>query len=214
VGLVETKVREKNQLLFQVPFSSSRKMMLTVTNMGDQQEICAGGYKLGGSYLSVVKGAPGFLISECSKIVERDGSIAELTDSRRAELEVINAQWASKALRVLACASNTTPLPPCDFKSEAMTIDEKFKHCRQDLTFVGMWAALDPERDGVPESVLSARGAGIRVIMITGDALETAVAIAKNVNILKPEDGSEAVCARDCRALRPTGLRPEDYLPE
>jgi|Transcript_60470 potassium/sodium efflux P-type ATPase len=214
VGLVETEVREKNPLLFQVPFSSSRKMMLTVTNMSDQKQICTGGYGLRGKYLSVVKGAPGFLISECSKIVERDGSIVDLTDARRSELEEVNSHWAKQALRVLACAANTTQSPPCDFKSGEISIDEKFSRCRSDLTFVGMWAALDPERDGVPESVLSARGAGIRVIMITGDALETATAIAKNVNIIKPEDGSDEECARDCRALRPTGLKPEDYLPE
>jgi len=214
VGLVEKQVREQNPLLFQVPFSSSRKMMLTVTDMKAQGEICEGGYKLPGKYLSVVKGAPAFLMAECSKIVQKDGSVVDLTDDMRAELEQVNSRWASQALRVLACATNVTVEPPCDFKSEELTVDQKFSLCRKELTFVGMWAALDPERDGVPEAVLSARGAGIKVIMITGDALETAVAIAKNVNILKAEDGSEAECARDCRALRPTGLKPEDYLPD
>merc|ERR1712193_490043 len=58
------------------------------------------------------------------------------------------------------------------------------------------------------ESVDDARGAGIRVVMITGDYLKTAVAIAKNVNILKPEDAED--CATDCQGLRPNGA----YLSE
>merc|ERR1712012_981073 len=73
-----------------------------------------------------------------------------------------------------------------------------------DLRLLGLVASIDPDRDGVPESVTSARGAGIRVVMITGDYLKTAIAIAKNVNILLPRD-DEATSACDCAKLRPNG---------
>merc|ERR1719353_2562685 len=97
---------------------------------------------------------------------------------------------------------------PFDGKDEELTTDAKFEACRQDLQLVGLVASIDPERDGVKESVVLARGAGIRVVMITGDYLKTAAAIAKNVNILQEDDGEGS--AVDCTCLRPQG----DYLPD
>jgi len=89
-----------------------------------------------------------------------------------------------------------------------VTTDQRFAACRQGLCLVGLVASIDPDRDGVPESVELARGAGIRVVMITGDYLKTAVAIAQNVKILKPEDDAET-SAVDCASLRPN----DEYLP-
>lgn len=72
----------------------------------------------------------------------------------------------------------------------------------KELTFVGLVANMDPARKGVDQAVLDALAGHIRVIMITGDYLKTAVAIAKNINILaKTDDESKAV---DCGTLRPT----------
>merc|ERR1719353_2227303 len=97
---------------------------------------------------------------------------------------------------------------PFDGKDEDLTTDAKFEACRQDLQLVGLVASIDPERDGVQESVVLARGAGIRVVMITGDYLKTAAAIAKNVQILQENDGEGS--AVDCTCLRPAG----NYLSE
>ncbi|CAE7658005.1 yloB [Symbiodinium sp. CCMP2456] len=97
---------------------------------------------------------------------------------------------------------------------ELISTDQKFEACRKQLRLIGLVASIDPERDGVPDSVLAARGAGIRVVllscnkilpvMITGDYLLTAIAIAKNVNILQPCDDPD-VSAVDCACLRPDG---------
>merc|ERR1711972_783513 len=111
---------------------------------------------------------------------------------------------SSKALRVLAIATRTFSQLPFDPADEDLTTDQKFEACRSQLTLVGLVASIDPDRDGVPESVVAARGAGIRVVMITGDYLKTAIAIAKNVNILQPQD-SESISAVDCACLRPLG---------
>merc|ERR1719343_1528120 len=92
---------------------------------------------------------------------------------------------------------------PFDEGNEDLTTDQKFEMCRSELRLVGLVASIDPDRDGVPESVIAARGAGIRVVMITGDYLKTAVAIAKNVNILQACD-DEATSSCDCAKLRPT----------
>ena len=77
---------------------------------------------------------------------------------------------------------------PFDEADEDLSTDRKFEACRKDLRLVGLVASIDPDRDGVPESVIAARGAGIRVVMITGNYLKTAVAIARNVTILQPQD--------------------------
>ena len=60
-----------------------------------------------------------------------------------------------------------------DEANEDLSTDQKFEACRKDLRLVGLVASIDPDRDGVPESVIAARGAGIRVVMITGDYLKT-----------------------------------------
>merc|ERR1719367_1011586 len=99
---------------------------------------------------------------------------------------------------------------PYDASDDNLNTDQKFLACRQDLQLLGLVASIDPDRDGVPKSVLDARGAGIRVIMITGDYLKTAIAIARNVNILVPED-DEQYAAVDCARLRPEG--EGKYLP-
>merc|ERR1712072_1670311 len=93
---------------------------------------------------------------------------------------------------------------PFDLNDEDMSVEEKFMTLRKDLKLVGLVASIDPDRDGVRESVLQARGASIRVVMITGDYLKTAVAIGHNVNILQDGD-DDNVAAVDCGSLRPNG---------
>jgi len=92
-----------------------------------------------------------------------------------------------------------------------MPTDAKFKMCANDLRLLGFVASIDPDRVGVKEAVETSRDAGIRVIMITGDYVKTAVAIAKNVKILTRED-DEATDALDCVGLRPAG--EGKYLPD
>jgi len=111
---------------------------------------------------------------------------------------------------------------PFDFADAECELDtdEKFNLCLgmqeggtggrkrmgKGLTFLGLVASIDPERDGVADAVVAAKEGFIRVVMITGDYLPTARAIGHNVNILEDSDGPE--CALDCKALRPE--RKED----
>merc|ERR1719512_59963 len=133
-----------------------------------------------------------------------DGKIKALTEADKKEVLDVVDQYSSKALRVLAIATRTFETMPFNQNDEDLTTDQKFEACRKGLRLLGLVASIDPDRDGVPESVTSARGAGIRVVMITGDYLKTAIAIAKNVNILLPRD-DEATAACDCAKLRPNG---------
>merc|ERR1719414_2421890 len=127
-----------------------------------------------------------------------------MTEGEKKEgLDVVD-QYSSEALRVLAIGTRTFERMPFNENDEDLTTDQKFESCRTGLRLLGLVASIDPDRDGVPESVISARGAGIRVVMITGDYLKTAIAIAQNVNILQPQDNVDT-SAYDCAKLRPNG---------
>mmetsp|Transcript_57018 Transcript_57018/g.144753 ORF Transcript_57018/g.144753 Transcript_57018/m.144753 type:complete len:1046 (-) Transcript_57018:337-3474(-) len=208
VGLSETVVSKEYARVLEVPFSSSRKMMLTVSDVSCRSELCPGGMPLedGSKYFTVCKGAPNFILDYCSEQLMEDGSVQEMTkDSKDKVLSIVD-EYSSMALRVLAIATRSMPKLPFDVDDEEVTTDQKFKACRSGLRLVGLVASIDPDRDGVPESVELARGAGIRVIMITGDYLKTAIAIAHNVKILQKEDDEAA--AVDCGKLRPN----DEYL--
>eukprot|EP00434_Breviolum_minutum_P006201 symbB.v1.2.005468.t1/scaffold260.1/size426026/19 len=211
VGLSENIAGNYPRVL-EVPFSSSRKMMLTVSKVGGSH-LCDGGMPLppGTNYLAVCKGAPNYIIDLCSEQLKADGSVGALTDEDKADILKIVDGYSARALRVLAIAARPMSKLPYDESNDDISTDQKFEACRKQLRLIGLVASIDPERDGVPDSVVAARGAGIRVVMITGDYLLTAIAIAKNVNILQASDDIET-SAMDCANLRPDGeyLRPEE----
>ncbi|CAJ1357682.1 unnamed protein product [Effrenium voratum] len=180
VGLSETIASEYPRVL-EVPFSSSRKMMLTVSKVKGS-ELCPGAMALesGTKYLTVCKGAPNYIIDLCAEQLKEDGSVAKLTEADKKSILQIVDGYSERALRVLAIAARPMKNLPYDENNEDVTTDQKFEACRKQLRLIGLVASIDPERDGVPQSVLAARGAGIRVVMITGDYLLTAIAIAKN----------------------------------
>lgn len=213
LGFSTDTIAKEYKRVLEIPFSSSRKMMLTVSDVSGKERLCANGVNgigLGGSkFLTVCKGAPNYIIDICAQWTDDTGACKPMTAEKKAEILQVVDEYSSKALRVLAIAFRHTPKLPYDAENEDLSTDDKFAACRQNLTLVGLVASIDPDREGVKDAVIAARGAGIRVVMITGDYLKTAVAIAKNVNILKLED-DEHICAVDCQGLRPTGT----YLSE
>jgi len=179
--------------------------MLTVTDVAGRAALCDGGLPLpsGTRYLAVCKGAPNFILDICGEWVTQSGEVQPLKPEGKQEILDVIDEYSSQALRVLAIAVHPMSSLPFDPVSEDVTVETKFQHCRKDLRLVGLVASIDPDRDGVKESVASAHGASIHVVMITGDYLKTAIAIAKNVGILQPGDSD--ACAVDCSSLRPDG---------
>lgn len=210
VGFAESDLESYKRVL-EVPFSSSRKMMLTVTNMSGKESLCAGGVRLppDTNFLTVCKGAPNYIIELCATQLMEDGSSQPMTEADKVQALKTVDEYSSNALRVLAVAMRAMPNLPYDANNEDLPTDAKFQLCRQELQLVGLVASIDPERDGVKESVELARGAGVQVVMITGDYLKTAIAIGKNVRILQESDDVETA-AVDCTSLRPGG----SYLPQ
>eukprot|EP00931_Biecheleriopsis_adriatica_P083563 TRINITY_DN5716_c0_g1_i4.p1 TRINITY_DN5716_c0_g1~~TRINITY_DN5716_c0_g1_i4.p1 ORF type:complete len:1074 (-),score=242.32 TRINITY_DN5716_c0_g1_i4:372-3503(-) len=210
VGFPEN-VADEYARIQEIPFSSSRKMMLTVTDVSGRSSLCTNGMPLpeGSNYLVVCKGAPNYIADLCTGRMAADGTLEPMTEQSRSDVLKLVDEYSAKALRVLAVAVRPMKDMPYSMTDDELSTDDKFTALRQDLCLVGLVASIDPDRDGVNDSVLSARGAGIRVVMITGDYLKTAVAIAKNVSILQEGD-SEEVCAVDCGCLRPNGTYLEE----
>ena len=158
------KLREENPRLMDAPFDSDRKMMSSINEVNGKKYI-------------FVKGSLDTLLDRCvSKSV--DGKISKLTKKDIDEIRKNEHEFASSALRVLGLAYREVEKLP----KESKVYDEE-----NDLIYVGMVGMIDPPRDSVKDSVKKCKKAGIRPIMITGDSLITACAIAKEVGIIKDE---------------------------
>lgn len=210
VGWSTEKTDKEYRRVVEVPFSSSRKMMLTAVEVSSRDALFDGGVKLapGVKYVAICKGAPNYIIEECQTMIDQNGNAQPLTASEKDNVMKVIDDYSGQALRVLAIAIHPMASLGFDPQDEDVNAETKFQNCRKDLQLVGLVASIDPERQGVKDSVNDARGASIRVVMITGDYLKTAVAIAKNITILTADEGEEAAC--DCAKLRPGG----EYISE
>ena len=164
-GYWQEEMEEIAPRLAEVPFDSDRKRMTTIHPDGD-----------GNKFIAYVKGAPDIILDQCASIFE-DGVERELTRFGRERILEINASLSSNALRVLALAYRRLGALP----------DNPSSDLEQDLVFVGLMGMIDPARPEVSEAIALSRHAGIRPVMITGDYQNTAVAIAKELNLLRPD---------------------------
>ncbi len=163
------KFRKEHERIISAPFDSERKMMSSINSINNN------------TYL-LTKGSLENLIHRC-KYIKVDGQEKKLTDNMI--LEIINTEtsFANKALRVIGFAYKKIDTIP-------LTVEDALKE-ENDLVYVGLVGIIDPPRDSVKEAVSKCFAAGIRPIMITGDSLLTACAIAKDVGIIK--DNSEGI---------------------
>lgn len=166
---VEMNLRKRDlydqmQRINEISFDSKRKMMTTI-------------HKIGSKYRIITKGAPDVLIKRCSQYYQ-SGRIEPIF-SKRDALQEQNQMMAEDALRVIAIAYKDVEKLPREINSEKI---------ENELTFVGLIGMIDPPREGVKEAVKTCRKAGIKTVMITGDHLQTAKAIAKELVILRKGD--------------------------
>ena len=129
-------------------------------------------------FLCITKGAPEVILKNCSKYY-LNGQINILNDESIRKIEKINSAMAENALRVIAVAYSSMPRLPTNIDSESL---------ERNLTFIGLIGMIDPPREGVKEAVQSCKKAGIKTVMITGDHILTAKAIAKELGILGNND--------------------------
>lgn len=148
-----------------IPFDSSRKMMTTI-------------HKMPNGYRVITKGAPDVLLKRCNKVYD-NGNVTTLDYSKTKLIENQNNKMADEALRVLAIAYLDIPNLPSRIDTETV---------EKNLIFIGLIGMIDPPREGVKEAVATCKKAGIKTVMITGDHIITAKAIAKDLGILRGSD--------------------------
>ena len=175
-GLAPSVLRAQYPRVAEAPFDSERKMMSTLHTDGS-------------SVVQYTKGAPDVLLPLCDRIWI-DGRAEPMTDAHRAEIAARNRDMTGRALRVLAAGMRTYDALPGDTSPAAL---------EQHLCFLGLAGMIDPVRPEVVDAIRACRSAGIRPIMITGDHVDTATAIAKELGLLAP--GDEAVTGTELSAM-------------
>ena len=158
------KLYREYERITDIPFSSERKLMTTIHKTED-------GYRI------ITKGAPDVLINKCNRYYF-NGTELNLDNNNKNKIKIINEEMAQKALRILAVGYK-------DVKELPEQLDVNIEN---NLTFVGLIGMIDPPREGVKESIKICKNAGIKTVMITGDHIITAKAIARELGILYGKD--------------------------
>lgn len=161
----------------EIPFDSSRKMMTTLHQNGD-------------SFIQYTKGSTEEILNRSSRILV-DGEVRPITTEDRHLIQERTEAYANEALRILSLAYNQS-----DDRADLLK--------EEDLIFVGLLGMNDPPRDTTAESIRLAKMAGITPVMITGDHLVTAMAIAKEVGIY--DESNRAITGRELEAMNDDAL--------
>jgi len=161
LGLGKPALKAAEPRVGEAPFDSMRKMMSTV-------------HKTDKGIVQYTKGAPDEVLKLCTHYIE-NGKAVPMTDAKREEILAANKAMADRALRVLAASERLWDAVPADCSPANL---------EKDLTFIGLTGMIDPVRPEVKAAIEECRGAGIRPIMITGDHIDTAMAIARELGIL------------------------------
>ena len=191
VAIVEEALkRGKNKIeLYQhmprineISFDSNRKMMTTI-------------HKINGGYRIITKGALEALSTRCVKEIGENSF-------NKIKIQNENLKMANEALRVLAVAYKDVEVLPSTINSQ---------NVENNLIFVGLIGMIDPPREGVEEAIRDCRYAGIKTVMITGDHIATATAIAKKLKILLP--GDKAITGKELDNMKQENLEKniKDY---
>ena len=175
-GLEKGAMQAAEPRVGEAPFDSDRKMMSTV-------------HQTEGGFVQYTKGAPDEILKVCDTVLV-DGKAVPLTEARRQEIVEANRAMTQKALRVLAGATRRHDARPSDCSPAAL---------EQGLCFVGLTGMIDPVRPEVVDAMAACRSAGIRPIMITGDHVDTASAIARELGILQGD--AEAVTGAELSTM-------------
>lgn len=173
-GVAQDDLAGRQPRVAERPFDSERKMMSTVGDPGE-----------GAPAVVHTKGALDSVLPRCTRIVTAAGE-RPLTDEDRTRISEAAAAMSDEALRVLAAARREV---------DASSLDVTRGEIEADLTFVGLVGMIDPPRLEVKDSIALCRRAGITPVMITGDHRNTALAIARELDIARSQ--SEAISGHE-----------------
>ncbi|MEG1204462.1 MAG: HAD-IC family P-type ATPase [Clostridia bacterium] len=162
IGEDKSKLYTNFPRVSEIPFNSTRKLMTTI-------------HKVGNKYRVITKGAPDTLIKKCS-MCYNSGIIENMTFSKEETLNKLNEDMANESLRIIGISYKDIDKLPTSIENNDI---------EKNLVFVGLIGMIDPPRPGTKKAVATCNKASIKTVMITGDHILTAKAIARNIGILK-----------------------------
>ena len=170
-GADAEKIRAQHRAVAEVPFDPGRKMMSSIRLYGTRR-------------MALVKGAPEKVLQRCSRILTASGE-GKLGQERRRKLLAESHGMGEEGMRVLALAYR--PIGRIEKYTSSNT--------ERGLVFAGLVAMEDPPRPEARQAIETCRSAGVKVVMVTGDSLPTARAIARQVGLM--EEGKKAMDGAD-----------------
>ncbi|KAI9029564.1 hypothetical protein CLU79DRAFT_884486 [Phycomyces nitens] len=203
--------REKSEKIFEIPFNSKNKWMLTIHRpfhpdisnalSSNTTQVSTDDWVL------VCKGAPDVLMSRCTHVILPDGVEEPLTEKRRELLEEAQTRWANDGKRVLLLARRVIKASdtPQNVQAGTSSFGTWATQMNQNLVIIGLLAIVDPPRADSADTVKICRRAGIRFYMVTGDFPITAAAIARQIGIFTTTN------PKTIKDLDPS--RPIDQIP-
>ena len=135
------------------------------------------------------KGACEILLDRCSGYLQ-NGNVVPMTAEIKKQIQAKNKEFADQALRVLGAAYRNHKTMPEKIDSDNL---------EKDMIFIGFVGMIDPCRPEVYDAIKNCKSAGIRVVMITGDHIDTATAIGKDLKII--ENSSQAITGAELENL-------------
>ena len=177
VGINKNDLENVAPRVYEIPFDSNRKQMTTV----HQSE--------NGNYVSITKGALDVVLEEC-KYVYQNGKITSINSSLKRKIENLNKDMSERALRVIAVTYKEISSDEMKKLNKKPTSGRNLE-IESDLIFLGLLGMIDPPRPEVKGAVQTCKTAGIKPVMITGDHIITACAIAKEIGIMSKYDSDD-----------------------
>jgi sodium/potassium-transporting ATPase subunit alpha len=175
--------------IFEIPFNSRNKWMMSVV-----QDCTSRSEDSTGRPWMLIKGAsaPDVLLPSSTSILDSNGKAVPFNAGHQSKLSQLQHKWCSEGQRVIAVCKrslDTLKLPKDETDLEEMLYNEL-----DELTLVGLISIWDPPRADVKDAVRIIRAAGVRIFMVTGDFMITAVAIAKQVLIVSSPFSLQVGC--------------------
>lgn len=183
-----SRLRAGYPKVIEVPFDAETKRMITVHRGAE------------GAYLVAMKGAPAVVLDLCTNYLDGGLRLCPLDDEGRKRFLAVNEEMADRALRVLAMAEKTLTVAEDQLGLAGLPDLESKAHLEGGYTFLGFVGMIDPPRPEVPRAIEQAHNAGIRVVMLTGDQVNTAKAIARELR-LNGDQEVHALHARDLEGV-------------
>ena len=167
--ILKEEQEKQEPRIAEIPFSSERKCMTTVHMVGNKRK-------------AYMKGAPEVILDKCTHILF-EGKVQKLDNETRTKLLKVTEAMALQALRNIGFAYRELP-------HDITVIDEQIE---KNFVFVGIMGMIDPPRQEVKDAIFMCKKAGIRVVMITGDHKLTAIAVAKELNLIGENDENKVM---------------------